>query len=947
MEVDQKVSQHLKQIAQFTEDQKHNAQTTNQIATYFAGLQSSVDPYQIPPNYEALKDYKQATSVGYVKDMKVGREPFSLLFKDNKPFNICDKCEMFSQMGPGYYTIFLYMKYIICLAILPISIYSFLVMLYYMSGQNCLPTDKLQLIQTNATNSTDWSRIKDMFPDSDLWSRIEKKRNTNASEHTELNIYSNLYCFKGANPAKCAALESNGCHGAMNSKCANKTLDLFLENYVTGLCRRETNTISSLPNRIGTETPWYIDLADGLFLFFTFVGISIILYFHEKRALEFDEKNNTIEDYSVKLLGLRPAKSVYDLSTKLTEVFAKHGMQVKCINYCYDTTEYIDLQRKATTIKRDLVKEDFKRGIVHHKRKELNMIKKIHIDSADAKKSETEGLLEQSAPDNPHRAKLQETENKIDEFSRLYSIMGVNNDYFHGSAYVTFATQAQKISALSIFGRGGWLYNIVGVGPIHTKLDLILQDGDKRYQLWVEPAPSPQDIIWENQSYSNFSRFIRSAVSLLITAIIIAIDFFVILYITLWGQNWTSQRIVKTGEGGSSVLGGFLGTGLVSIVIFVFDFGFQYLLYFLGDFEKEKTFTKKETVVTEKLWKIQFVAAAIIPASISLLQLNFYGKSGLIYTLNSIFLSYMILPPVSLLFGNIWLYYKKIQKGRIHKFIKGEKDGKIATQEEANSWWLKDTFYLSFCYSFVIKNFALVLFFVPIYPVCCFYVIASLVIMYWGYKYVLIMRSNKLIYYSTRISKHLIKEIEYCLLLFVLGLMFRELINSLMSLQEVRVRAIHLVYLAMVFVGIMFDTKKFVTDFLPEVAETDLTYDEMILTNPNNYEMANPAKVRRKPQFGETTPIAPVAASINIPVMPKQDLFEIDKAKEVANAQGIAINHAMSIIDTQKEEAVKIEMQKIKTIVPLMQDYEQPGINKQNTSNSNKFQTQKVESIRL
>ena len=112
---------------------------------------------------------------------------------------------------------------------------------------------------------------------------------------------------------------------------------------------------------------------------------------------------------------------------------------------------------------------------------------------------------------------------------------GVNNDYFLGTAYISFATYEQRIAALSLYGRSGWLYNILGTGPVHTKLDLNLDIMGKTHQLWVERASAPQDIIWENISFSKMSRLIRSFIGFLVSVGLMILDFILIMWLTYLG----------------------------------------------------------------------------------------------------------------------------------------------------------------------------------------------------------------------------------------------------------------------------------------------------------------------------------------------------------------------------------------------------------------------------
>ena len=272
---------------------------------------------------------------------------------------------------------------------------------------------------------------------------------------------------------------------------------------------------------------------------------------------------------------------------------------------------------------------------------------------------------------------------------------------------------------------------------------------------------------------------------------------------------------------------------------------------------------------------MQFIVAAIIPSAAAYIQMNFYGQNGLVSTINWIMLSYTFLPIISLIFGNVWQYYVYFKQIQIKRFISGQSTEPVITQEEANGWWLKSAFSMSSSYSFVLKNLSFTLFFLPIFPLASVYFVAMLFIMYYGQKYILINRSNKLISYSTKLSRHLLKEVEYVLGLFVCGLIFRDNIHNLLNLKDVGIRVIHILLLVLVAVLGIFNVKKFVLDFLPEYAEASMTYDEMAKTDPNSYDLSNPATIKT---VGGKDVLGNVANQLYLPLN-KVDMFVIDSMK--------------------------------------------------------------------
>lgn len=74
-----------------------------------------------------------------------------------------------------------------------------------------------------------------------------------------------------------------------------------------------------------------------------------------------------------------------------------------------------------------------------------------------------------------YQVRLDDIEARILEDTQSY-MKGPNSEYFLGAAIVSFESEEDKIKALSIFERSGWLYRFFGFGPIHTRVELLISD---------------------------------------------------------------------------------------------------------------------------------------------------------------------------------------------------------------------------------------------------------------------------------------------------------------------------------------------------------------------------------------------------------------------------------------------------------------------------------------
>ena len=825
---------------------KYDKKATQMFTSIITSLDKEADPFHIPPKLHQLENYRKATSTGYVQNPDAEREPFSYLFYTNKKFSIWDSSNRFAQMGPGYTTFFFYSKAVIFMTLFPIFFLSLFSIYLNTIGGTCQTIEKLQELQSKVNSSANVQIIEQTLPESYILENIQSLNNSKLLEPA-LQFYVDTYCLQ----ASCPSCFEN----KMDlPECKRQMMDFYVQYSVSNICLRDTVTTSSFANRMFTAYSAWYDVLDFLLLFLFFTIVCITTYLHEKKALEFDGENNTVDDYTVLLKGLGAVKHIPRLNQEIDKMFKRHGFEVKNINFCFNTQAYVDLQQKYIEQMRILVKAEYQKH-------------KALAEKRDVQRFQAGGSLMEKAENARYEVEttFQAINDKFAEYSN-----GCNQPDFLGSAYVSFNTQQHKISALSLFRRKGFLYEKLGIGPTRTVLNLNLEVDTEKHRLWLDQATFPQNIIWYNLGYSRLNRFFRFLLVIFLSIIIIALDFYLILALTIFIQGKSGIR--KVDESISAFYQIFVSS-LISLTVFLVDFLLQYVLYYLIIYQKDVTYTNQEFELTVYTWKIQFVASALVVAAAATFKLNIYGTNGLVYTLNSIFISYLVLPPFFLIYGNIWVYLGKYKRSKIEKFIQGEIEEPVVTQEEANEAWLKPAFSLNYYFTFVIRSLAFLMFFLPIFPIGAFYSIVTQIVMYWGHKWVLVNRSNKLKSYTTLISELLIKELEWCMLSFVLGLIFRDNIYRLANLRDLKIRAIYVIYLCLIVISYIFELKNVVRDVLPDLAYNDDTYEVTMKKNPNHYNIANPATFKN---INATTNLLNPMEKVFVPIMPLHKMYKDD-----------------------------------------------------------------------
>lgn len=268
-----------------------------------------------------------------------------------------------------------------------------------------------------------------------------------------------------------------------------------------------------------------------------------------------------------------------------------------------------------------------------------------------------------------------------------------------------------------------------------------------------------------------------------------------------------------------------------------------------------------------------------MPAGAAITMMDFFGKHGFILTFSALLIIYMTLPPFVYMVLDVKMYYNAFMRKRVRDFV-SSKNLSIHTLESAKKYWRKADFIMSFCYSRVVRNLAMNMFLLPIMPLSSIFFLVITSIFYWVNKYILIQRSSKLIPYSTKLCNQMIDEVELCLMLFVLGCIFRDGIYQFIHLEEIRVRVLHIVVLVLIVLAYMYNLKKKINRFLPAAKVPSVSYEDMIQSDPNSYYLLNLAynkdeltQGRRHKRMRQSH----LANQIFLFVKPTKDMYELQE----------------------------------------------------------------------
>lgn len=776
--------------------------------------------YEVPPNLQDCENFRSATATGWVDPQNPGlREKCSLEFMNNQPFKMSDSYKKFAQMSTGYSTYFLFILFAAALTAGPFLISSIFFMIQNSMGNDCRSEAELGK----------WEPILMEMRDRHAGSLEFKQMFLPAPGQTAvLQRYVIASCVISYQSEACQDLYNLGCFSNMSSTCTSKALKIYQDRYGRNMCRKNALTVVSSANNVEYYTSgasFFDNIRKPIYVAVIVIALVMLFFFHKHHAdssVMLDIVNPSLDDCSVHVKGI--PKSCPDIKKYVTQAFTDIGYEPVSVELCYDVEEFIALKVKFHQL-------TSQRAV----KKYLN---RLHPHDTD--KLEEVALLISS-----YDQQIEAIEKKIKEKEAQYEAGTASQ--FIGEAFVSLSTVQNKISLLSKYQSSGWLisfYNKCFKKTQDYQLKMV-DDAGVSHVLSVSQAPPPADIIWQNLGYSSLSTTLRSMTSKFLSLIIVFLDLMLIYALKVWGMN----LIFRNQASRTATTQLYIGISInlmVSVAIFMVDFGLQFLLNMMADFEKPRTITEKHLRTSQKVWKVQFLTSGLVPLLISLNMHNFYGPGGLYSTVNIIFLTNIVLTPFVSVLGNPWMYFKWYKRRGIENALKQGKECPV-TQGDANNVFVKEDFRIWMKYSAILKNTSLAFFYMPMVPMTAIYLLVFLALMYYTDKFALITISNKLTKYTGYISKRLIVDLELCLLAFAIGILVNELLIDLALLEPIQINWFSIAIVSFLFVSYWFELlswlQRLVIFYSKSQAYTPKVNDYMsiVAVNPLDYEIANPA----------------------------------------------------------------------------------------------------------
>ena len=553
----------------------------------------------------------------------------------------------------------------------------------------------------------------------------------------------------------------------------------------------------------------------------------------------------TVRQFSVQLRGLPTSDDLmkeHQITDQIQALVESTGAKVTEINLVYETKPYELAKRKfevlrVKKLKQDWLEESKKTGELNHltKKEREALFKANH--PVDGMKEHFKAIL--------HAAEMKKYEHEFSQGS---------TKNLHGKAFVSFETYEQAERFLRERRRYSKFKTYFNLGEApHRKGDLKLDMEGKIFKIFAKEAREPEDIIWENQNVSRKEKIIMWILYTLFEIFIILMAFVTVSFIDLIFDTivelLNSRSDQNFIQAGIENLIGLIDGG---IILFI-DYLFELIVEHVVEYTRPRTQTEKHTRIATTLWKLQFLNDAFAPLLFCAGDLNFFGREGLVEEMNSVFVASLYMPIFMETIFNPDIVHREAEIIKLNRFIKKRKGTRIYTQKEANEIYSKMHFEISIYYAHMMKTFMVAVFYLPMIPMSIFYATVSLFVWYWFTKYMLIKQSNKIWKYGEEISKALIPEFKWALLILVAGAHLQNFVIKFMNHKDITFTPFLILSPIIAILFLFVDLDLVTKPLLPEIQQREegKTYEEMMKQRSfKKYVETNPAFESIEEVFG-------------------------------------------------------------------------------------------------
>lgn len=410
------------------------------------------------------------------------------------------------------------------------------------------------------------------------------------------------------------------------------------------------------------------------------------------------------------------------------------------VTITYDISEFVELSRELQELKNSI--------------KYIENYKQDHggIEPPPAKiccfKKQSKSLEELRKRTEEVYLKLKRIEDELKP--------GVGRDLLNGQAFVTFKTQ-QQARLVRYKWDGEWqnrFWNLFFGCCNRKKLPLF-----KGKKIRVKRAPEPNDIFWENLSFSLKKRLSKIAVTVIFTLLCLGASFGLI-YGTSYYQDKVYNSYESDDDPSNSDIVTIRALSIISSVGIVFiNMVLGQLIRKTSAYEKHHTLTTYHSSVAIKLTIAQCLNTALIALIVNFdPHDSWFVPGGLATDMTYILLSNAIVQPISYLLSPMYLV--RLCKRR------AARKNPYCSQAEANMVFEGPPVDMAQRYASVMKTFIVTLAFAALIPLGILFSLFGLVFSYWVDKILLLRRHARPNRLSGNLSEVMSQFVPWAVLIY-------------------------------------------------------------------------------------------------------------------------------------------------------------------------------------
>ena len=502
--------------------------------------------------------------------------------------------------------------------------------------------------------------------------------------------------------------------------------------------------------------PFWHSALNVVFMMLVLISYHLLRRKLVKKEEEIDISITTPSDYTVIVKGLPKQVTEEEVRNFFQENGRSDGKPAKVmkVNFPYDISEYVAVNRRAESIKQKI-------KFIDEQIESQGELPQIRFCCCCKKDMESKEELQKE---------LVEVNEKIKKFDQETEA-GVGRDLLVKQAFVTFETQADARAVEDRFGKDFithfWqiLFNYFGCGKIKQSYFF------KGRSITAQIAPEPTDIYWENLGVRAKKRAKYISTTYCITLVALGVSFGII-----YGRTALQKLINESIDGKveKTTLDNWvlrLNSIWPAVFTIFFNFLLGLLIRYFSSFERHHTITDFSTSVAFKLTLAQFVNTALIVMVVnSDWEDQWFITGGLASAMTTLFITNAIIPPLH-------YYLSPMYCIRRYKMRRAQKKGFIS-QGSANDLFEGPPVNMAKRYANVTKTMLMTFFYAPILPVSFLISGIALFVEYWVDKYLLLRRHARPNRLSGDLANYMTKTIPWAVLVYsIMNYIYMELLN--------------------------------------------------------------------------------------------------------------------------------------------------------------------------